>query len=301
MSSKEKSNKLTQQDEDPDVDDAAPVPKPCKKKAAVAAAPPKKKAKIEAVSANPEPEEDPEEEAGDEAGDEAGEEAGEEEHEMSPEWKAKLLKALTKRRKKAKIVGYRSLSKTAGYVDTGPEGVHSTTTDCLGSLLSEADAKRLMRFVPATPGSTGFAGDEFMRRLYLFKNSVPGSAARETQARCDAILRSAMDQAVLRSVEAGKKTVSASTMASVLRQYVPNMEFTAVSPPLGLVRYAQEVGVLNPLTEDELKKRVNEKKESASNKKSYTDFVDSKEKEKVMKREKKTEAQDAAHAALTAA
>jgi hypothetical protein len=294
MSSKTKSKKPTQEDEDPDVEDSAPVPKPSKKKDAVAAAPPKKKAKVAAAAADPEPEEDPDEEAGEE-------EAGEEEVEVSPEEKAKLQKALTKKRKKAKLVGYRSLSKTAGYVDTGPDGVHSTTNDCLGSLLSEADAKRLMRFVPATPGSAGFAGDEFMRRLDLFKNSVPGSAARETQARCDAILRSAMDQAVLRSVEAGKKTVSASTMASVLRQYAPNMEFTAVVPPLGLVRYAQDAGVLNPLTEDELKKRGDEKKENTANKKAYTDFVDSKEKEKVAKREKKAAAQAAAHAAVTAA
>ena len=296
MSSKAKSKKPTQEDEDPDVEDTMPVPKPSKKKDAVAAAPPKKKAKVAAAAALPEPEEDPEEEPDEEAGEEAGEE-----EELSPEEKAKLQKALTKKRKKAKLVGYRSLSKTAGYVDTGPKGVHSTTNDCLGSLLSEADAKRLMRFVPATPGSAGFAGDEFMQRLYLFKNSVPGSAARETQARCDAILRSAMDQAVMRSVEAGKKTVSASTMASVLRQYAPNMEFTAVVPPLGLVRYAQDAGVLNPLTEDELKKRGDEKKENTANKKAYTDFVDSKEKEKATNREKKAAAQAAAHAAVTAA
>ena len=135
-----------------------------------------KKAKVAAaaVASDPEPEEDPDEQAGEE-------EAGEEEAEVSPEEKAKLQKALTKKRKKSKLVGYRLLSKTAGYVDTGPIGVHSTTNDCLGSLLSEADAKRLMRFVPATPGSTGFAGDEFMRRLDLFKNGVPSSAARETQ------------------------------------------------------------------------------------------------------------------------
>lgn len=290
MSSKAKSKKQTQQDEDPDADDVAPVPKPSKKKDAVVDAPPKKKAA--AAAANPEPEEDPEENA--------DEEACEEEHEMSQEEKAKLQKALTKKRKKAKLVGYRSLSKTAGYVDTGPEGVHSTTNDCLGSLLSEADAKRLMRFVPSTPGSAGFTGNEFMRRLYLFKNSVPGSAARETQARCDAIMRSAMDQAVLRSVEAGKKTVSASTMASVLRPYAPNMEFTAVAPPLGLVRYAQEVGLLNPPTEDEVKKRADEKKEWASHKKAFTDFVDSREKEKVAKFQKMAAAKDAAYAVVTA-
>lgn len=295
MSSKKKSKKPTQEDESPDVNDAAPVPKLSKKKDAVAAVPPKKKANGLFV-ADPEPVEEPDKEVGEEAGEETGDEAGEEEK-VSPEEKVKLQKALTKKRKKAKLVGYRSLSKTAGYGD----GFRSTTNDCLGSLLSEADAKRLMRFVPVTPGSAGFASDEFMRRFDLFKNSVPGSAARETQARCDAILRSAMDQAVLRSVEAGKTTVSASNMASVLRQYVPNMEFTAVVPPLGLVRYAQEAGVLNPLTEDQLKKRGDEKKENSANKNAYTDFVNWKEKEKVTKRQKKAAAQAAAHATVTGA
>lgn len=291
MSSKAKSKKPTQEDEDPDVDDSAPVPKPSKKKDAAASAPPKKKAKVAAAAAAAaEAEEDEEEQAVE----------GEETAELTKEEKEKQQKALSKKRKKAKLVAYRSLSQKAGYVDTG-DGIHPTTNDCLGSLLSEADAKRLMRFVPATPGSAGFKSNEFMQRLDLFKEGVPSSAARETQARCDAIMRSAMNQAVLRSVEAGKKTVSASTMASVLRQYAANMEFTAIVPPIGLVRFAQDNGILNPSSEDELKKRGEEKKEQASNKKAYTDFVDWKEKQKADKRKKKEEAQEAARAVVTSA
>lgn len=293
MPPKAKSKKSSQEDDDPDVDDTTLVPKLSKKKDAAASMPPKKKTKTTAaaVAADPEPEEDPEEEQDEEP---------DEEEEISTEEKAKLTKALTKKRKKAKLVGYRLLAKTAGYVDTGREGIHSTTIDCLGSLLSEADAKRLMRFVPATPGSTGFVGGEFMRRMTLFKSSIPAGAARETQARCDAVLRSAMEQAVLRSVEAGKKTVSASTMASVLRQYAANMEFTAVVAPLGLVRYAQDIGIINASPEEELKKRTDEKKENAANKKAYSDYVDSIEKEKATKRQKREIAQDAANAVVTA-
>eukprot|EP00966_Prymnesium_polylepis_P251710 5819132-Prymnesium_polylepis.1 len=44
--------------------------------------------------------------------------------------------------------------------------------------------------------------------------------------------------------------VTASTMAAVLRPYVDRMEFTAVVPPLGLIRYAQREGVLSKPAED---------------------------------------------------
>eukprot|EP00966_Prymnesium_polylepis_P136715 3158897-Prymnesium_polylepis.2 len=39
--------------------------------------------------------------------------------------------------------------------------------------------------------------------------------------------------------------VTASTMVAVLRPYVDRMEFTAVVPPLGLIRYAQREGLLS--------------------------------------------------------
>ena len=114
------------------------------------------------------------------------------------------------------------------------------------------------------------------------------------------IMRSVMNDAFLRSVEANKKTISASTMASVLRPYASLMELTAVVTPLGLVRYGQENGIINPSSEEELKKRGDEKKENAANKKAYVDFVDSKEKVRAAKRMKKYEAQAAAHAVVTA-
>ena len=264
MSSKAKSKKPTE-DDDPDAEETVPSKTSSRKN--VAAVPPKKKAKAES---KPEVDEDDD-----------GEQEDEPDEEPSPEEQDKIQKALTKKRKKAKLVGYRSLSKV------------------MGCLLSEADAKRLMRNVPSTPGAPGLSSNEFSRRLKLYKNGVPASAARETQARSDVVMRAAMNEAVLRSVESGKKTVSASTMASVLRRYASNMEFTAVVPPLGLVRYAQEIGILNPSSEEEMKKRGDEKKEILANKRSYYDFIESKEKERAAKREKKSAAQAAALASVT--
>lgn len=291
MSSKAKSKRpVTQEEEDPDVGDV-PVPKPSKKKDAL---PPKKKSKAAAEAPAPEPE--PEEPDPD---DEDGEQ--DEELEMSPEEAKKRAKDLSKKRRKAKLVGYRTLSKKAGYLNVNTEGdILPMGTDCLASLLSEADAKRLMRFVPSTPGAIGFNSTEFNKRMELFKQSVPGSAARETQARCDAVMRAAINQAVMRAVEMGKKTVSASMMASVLRSYAANMEFTAVVPPIGLVRHGQDIGVLNAANEDDAKKRSDEKKEANANKKVAVDYAEAVEKEKAAKKAYKENAKSAAKAALVA-
>ena len=258
MSSKSKSSKRAQE-EDPEVDDEVPAPAAAKKKDAPAKK--KKKPDPEPVEEDVDMEE-PEEEAVDE------------------ELLAKRKATLTKKRKKAKLVGYRSLSKTAGFMANTEKGeVLPSSVDCLSSLLSVADAKRLMRFVPATPGAPGFDASEFDQRMELFKQSVPASAARETQARCDAAMRAAMNQAVIRAVESGKKTISPSMMAAVLRPYAANMEFTSVTPPIGLIRFAQNSGVLN-VPESDQNKTADEKKVCTSNKKKYQEFIESEERRK---------------------
>jgi len=278
-------------EEDPDVDEEdVPTPASTKNKAA----PEKKKKKI----AHPDPVDEEAENAEDEEPDE----------ELSAEQLDKQKRLLTKKRKKARLVGYRGLSRAAGYVDpSNKEDSMANGIDCLSSLLSVADAKRLMRFVPVTPGAHGFDAQEFAKRMDLFKHSVPASAARETQARCDAVMRAAMNQVVTRAVESGKKVISPSMMASVLRPYAANMEFTAVAPPLGLVRFAQTSGILNAPEADQ-NKSADEKKEIAANKKMFNEFMDAEEKRKFAAREariearmKRAEAADAAMAEVNAA
>jgi hypothetical protein len=196
-------------------------------------------------------------------------EAGEEDEAAEKRRRA----ALTRRRKKAKLVGYRALARQAGYVDRLPgDATSAAGPDGLYSLLSLAEAARLTKFIPASPESVSFGLDEFQKRHDLFKEGVPASVARETQARCDAVLRSVMNSAVLRAVETGRKGVNASTMCSVLREYADRMLFTAVAPPLGLVRHAQDEGAI-PSVEGDKEKKAAERKETLKAKKIHEDWT----------------------------
>ena len=218
-----------------------------------------KKKRVEPEPApEPEPEPEPEEEEPEPEGEEVT---------------AAKKKALARRKRKAKLVGYRTLARQAGFVDHSVAGRVSDGGDAIRSLISISEAKRLMRFVPATPGAIGFSADEFKKRLELFKSSVPASAARETQARCDVVLRAVMNQVVARTVEAGKKTVSASAVAAVLRPYASKLDLTAVAPPRGLVRYAQDEGILDS-READVDERKDDKKQATANKKLFTEFAE---------------------------
>lgn len=238
--------------------------------------PPPKKKKAKKAAPEPEPEEEEEDDEADEEEDEAA--------------IKKKAKAKMKRNKKAKLVGYRSLARSAGYIDrVKGDTVSVSGIDGTSCLISIADAKRLMRFTPTTAGSTNFGLEEYSKRHDLFKNGVPASAARETQARCDAALRAAMNQAVLRAAETGKKTISASMMMSVLRPYSDKMLFTAVVPPIGLIRHAQDEGVLNA-TEKDAEMKAEEKKENVKTKKICEDYEKAEQERLTERRAKKATA-----------
>lgn len=197
----------------------------------------------------------------------------------------RMRRAQIKRSRKAKMVGYRQLAKDVGYLGV-EDGAVVSSADATHALLSIADAKRLCTFVPCTPGATTFASDEFEKRHSLFTKGVPRAAARETQARADAVLRNVMNDAVLRASEAGKTSVSASMMLSVLRPYQSRMLFTAVQPPIGLIRHAQDNGVLTSTESDE-KARADEKTAATANKKMHDQFLKNEQARKQHKREQK--------------
>ena len=189
------------------------------------------------------------------------------------------------RRKKAKLTGYRKMAKMAGYLGADDKDAAAVAgLDGTACLISIADAKRLMKFVPVTPGASSFDSDEYKERHKLFKNGVPDSTARETQTRCDAVFRAVMNQATLRIAEQGKKTISASTMLSVLRGYHSNMLFTSVLPPIGLVRHAQKEGILDTLEEDKASTST-EKKEVKENKKIADEWEKSEQERLAARRE----------------
>tara|TARA_B100001109_G_scaffold242059_1_gene226701 strand:+ start:3773 stop:4720 length:948 start_codon:yes stop_codon:yes gene_type:complete len=227
----------------------------------------------------------------------AEEEEEEEEEDPNAARKKKMM-----RNRKARLVGYRNLAKAAGYLDKYPDDVvGSAGLDGQACLLSLADAKRCTRFVPATPGATTYGLDEFSKRHELFKKSMPDGAARESQVNLDLVLRSALNDATVRAMEAGKKTISASMMQSVLRGPAQNMLFTSVVPPVGLVRFGQAKGLLHS-SEIDASKKAEEKAEASKAKKMATDHEKAEEKRLAAARacrELKREA--AARAAVAAA
>ncbi len=161
-------------------------------------------------------------------------------------------KKLRGQREHKKIAGYRSKAAECGFVPKAGV-IGAMGTDIFMSALTPADAKRLMRFVPEVLNKSSYDKTECAARMKLSQESVPSSAARETQARCEAVMRKLMNEAVLRTVEKGTGTarVDAATMQSVLRPYQYGMQFSSVLPPKGLVRHAQASGALSTTTADE--------------------------------------------------
>lgn len=195
-----------------------------------AAARVQKKKQKKAVEPEPEQEEEPEED-----GDTTEE---------------KAAKKLRRQREHKKVSGYRNKAKECGFTSGGGV-IGAMGLDSFAAALTPADAKRLMRFVPEVLNKSSFDKPECMARMKLSAEPVPASAARETQARCEAVFRKIMNEAVLRTAEKGVARVDAATMQSVLRPYQYGMAFSAVLPPKGLVRHAQGEGVLSASVGDE--------------------------------------------------
>jgi len=160
-------------------------------------------------------------------------------------------KRLTKLRQNKRARGYRAKAKQSG------------GEDLLATCISAADAKRLMQFAPEVLSKSTFTKEECLMRMGLGKESVPQSAARETLVRVEAVMRHVMKEAVMRASENGTQGVDAKAMHAVLRRYQPEMLFTAVLPPKGLVRHAQNEGALVRTDFDTDEKRTAaEKKEN---------------------------------------
>ena len=228
--SEKKSSKRRPQEEDvEDLTGAMPVADEDADARAAARVQKKKKQK-KAVESEPEQEEEPEEDDG----------TAEE----------KAAKKLRRQRDHKKVSGYRNKAKECGFTSGGGV-IGAMGLDSFAAALTPADAKRLMRFVPEVLNKSSFDKPECMARMKLSAEPVPASAARETQARCEAVFRKIMNEAVLRTAEKGVARVDAATMQSVLRPYQYGMTFSAVLPPKGLVRHAQGEGVLSASVGDE--------------------------------------------------
>lgn len=182
-------------------------------------------------------------------GDEGDEEEGTDAEETNATDEEREKKTLRRRRERKRVAGYRSKATECGFRSNGV--IAASGIDCFASALTQADAKRLMRFVPEVLNQSTYDKTECAARMKLSQESVPASAARETQARCEAVMRKLMNDAVLRTVEKGVARVDASIMQSVLRPYQYGMPFSSVLPPKGLLRHAQHHGVLSASAADE--------------------------------------------------
>lgn len=181
-----------------------------------------------------EPEEEPEE---------APEEPNGEKKKKDPKQRAKVA------RDHKKLSGYRAKARECGF-ERKSGVVSAAGMDSYASCLSAADAKRLMRFVPEVLNMCSYDKDECKERMELSYESVPTSAARETQARVEIMLRNICNEAVLQAVREKKMSVDADIVHSILRKYAHNMAFSAILPPKGLIRHAQAQGTLPSLAKD---------------------------------------------------
>ena len=152
-----------------------------------------------------------------------------------------------KRRKKAKLVGLRKLAEEAGYLTrSAGDPVSATGYDATCCLLTISDTKRLTRFTPTSPGSVSFDEAEYKKRVELEQmGGFSTEAMRESQVRLDYALKQILNRAAVRCGETNAKTITATTVQSVLRPYMGKTMYTAIVPPLGLVREAQREGVLD--------------------------------------------------------
>ena len=190
-------------------------------------APAKKRKKKEP---EPEPEEEPEPDP---------EEVPEQTGEVDKEKAAQHLRVL---REHKRTSGYRSKAYEAGFAKDG-NVVMAQGYDAFASLLSAADARRLLRFYPEVLNKSSYDEAETKQRMALSTESLPMSSAREAQANLEPVFRFLMTDSLDNAVEQGKVRVNAQHMFSAIRKYSAAMKYTAVLPPKGLIKHALDQGV----------------------------------------------------------
>lgn len=170
-------------------------------------------------------------------------------------------KALKTRREHKRCSGYRMKAKEVGYLRVGG-GI-----DMHKSVLSNADAKRLLRFYPEVLEKSSYSEEETKERMMLSDEALPTATARVAQANLEPLMRYLMTESLWHATENNKMRVNAQHVHAAFRRYAPYMRYTAVEPPKGLIKHALKEGVSGmqaydtDLNEDFLQ---NEKDENAS-------------------------------------
>jgi len=215
----------------------------------------KRKPAEEEPASEPEPEPEPEADEADDgeegAADEEESNAGDDEAEASTKRgrpskkksKEELEKSRASRRKSvAKRKGYRLRAHKAGYA-VGRGSAAGAARDVASNVLTVAETIRACKWAPKYPSKPTYASlEEFKERTALAAEPLPPGAAAVIRASGEAFLRKAVDEAVLRSFEAGRPRVTVATLHSVLRPLMGSLRFSFAMPQ-GLLRHAQKTTI----------------------------------------------------------
>ena len=99
--------------------------------------------------------------------------------------------------------------------------------------------------MPVSADKVSFEEGELKKRMMLQEEGgFSTESMRESQVRLDYALKQILNRAAVRCGETNVKTITATTVQSVLRPYTGKTMYTAIVPPLGLVREAQRQAVL---------------------------------------------------------
>jgi hypothetical protein len=203
------------------------------------------------AEAEPEPEPEPDEDQGDEdRGDEDVSDAeegatdtskrGRPSKKMSAEQREKSR--ASRRKSVAKRKGYRLRAIKGGYA-AGRGSAAGSARDVASNVLTVAETIRACKWAPKYPSKPTYASlEEFKERTALAAEPLPPGAAAVIRASGEAFLRKAVDEAVLRSFEAGRPRVTVATLHSVLRPLMGSLRFSFAMPQ-GLLRHAQKTTI----------------------------------------------------------
>lgn len=162
----------------------------------------------------------------------------------------RATKAVRRKKENKRCSGYRGIATDCGFAaGTGP--IAASGLDMPAVALSIQSTKRCMQYVPEVFKGGSFRKEEGTLRLSLSTESVPTKSVRVAQGNMESVMRHLMNEIVFGAVERGVCRIDAAAVQSVLRRHQNGLHFTAVTPPIGVIRHAQREGLLGANASDE--------------------------------------------------
>ena len=166
-------------------------------------------------------------------------------------------KALRGAKRRKKCSGLRKKAVQAGFINGSL--IASAGQDQLKALITRSNIRNMVTFVPERIAEEGgYDKDEFEERLATANAKFSTGAFDVLVPKVESIFRAVTTEALTRSLEFGKTSIDATTMASVLRPYQGNTLFDTQAPPRGILQFAQTKGALAVTEEDAEQKKTRE-------------------------------------------